>query len=124
KLVLNRRSEGIGVHKEWHEKNDEQENADYNRTNGNPPFVHQGLVPPFRMGRLYRPDRSELTAKGKGTTPKSALPPEPSSKTGPEASTARGRSRLKAIQHESESKASHKALSEHAKTAASQREKQ
>ena len=43
--------------------------------------------------------------------------------TAPEGSTARGRSRLKAMQHEPKSSASHKALSDHAKQAARKRNK-
>jgi hypothetical protein len=39
-------------------------------------------------------------------------------KTGPEGATSRGRSRLKAMQHEPKSTTSHNALSEHAKRAA------
>lgn len=42
-------------------------------------------------------------------------------KTSPEGSTARGRSRLKAMQHESKNTVSRKALSEHARKAAQKR---
>lgn len=45
-------------------------------------------------------------------------------KTGPEGSSARGRSRLKTMQREPKSTASHKALSEHSKRAAHRRQKQ
>ena len=45
-------------------------------------------------------------------------------KTGSEGSTARGRSRLKTMQRESKSTATHKALSEHAKESARRRDKQ
>jgi hypothetical protein len=44
-------------------------------------------------------------------------------KAGPEGSTARGRSRLKVMQHEPKSAATHNALSEHAKQAATARKK-
>ena len=44
-------------------------------------------------------------------------------KTGPEGSTARGKSRLKTMQREPKSSASHSALSKHAKQAARRRNK-
>ncbi len=44
-------------------------------------------------------------------------------KTGPEGSTARGRSRLETMRHESKSSTSHNALSAHAKQAAQGRKK-
>jgi hypothetical protein len=44
-------------------------------------------------------------------------------KIGPEGSTARGRSRLNTMKHESKSTTSHDALSEHAKQAARKRKK-
>jgi len=74
-------------------------------------------------GPLKPPARGKTTEEVRHKAEKDYQKGRTEPQTSPEGSTVRGRERLKAMQRESKSTASHEALSEHAKRAARGRKK-
>ena len=83
-----------------------------------------GLSKARRAGvPLKAPARGKTTEATRHRAEKDYEKGQVDPKTGPEGKTARGKSRLKTMQKDPKSSASHHALSEHAKHAANRREK-
>jgi hypothetical protein len=83
-----------------------------------------GLSKARRAGiPLKPPARGKVSEETRHKAEQDAEKSRKDQKTDPEGSTARGRSRLNVMKHESKTTASHQALSEHAKRAARNRKK-
>jgi len=83
-----------------------------------------GLSKARRAGiPLKPPARGKVSEETRHKAEQDAEKGRTEPKTSPEGSTARGRSHLKAMQHEPKSTASHNALSKHAKQAARSQKK-